>query len=544
MHTSSLRVCFRFTCSFLISLFSLAIPYHVYALKITEIMFDPPGADTGREWIEVFNDASEGNTPLAISSLDLKEADTRHKIESLPAGMRDTVASTIDPQSYAIIADNSKAFLIDHPDFQGSLFESSFSLKNDGEPVSIMIGDAITDTVNWNKGDADAVATKNAQAKQQARLDLHYSLQYTEGNWVIAEAHPGSGTLVQAHDSTSDAPPSSEEPHTNTSSITVSEGAASPLSVSPFPDSTTANHNSTATRFPVEPQIFAHITTHPDTKNAIYIGVPQLFAAEALGLKKEPLYNARFIWNFGDGTTVEGKNVMHVYAAPGTYVVFLEVGAGEWSAMDRVTFSVVAPLLSLYKNISSEHGENCTVHNDGSSYIDISGFLMRDERALTMSTSSAPASSSNDNGLTAPLAFTFPIGSLIAPHASISVPVSACYGDMRAVNNMPIARLTTIKEIATSSAAAVTAVSVSPQKKPQPSLSPPHVSVVPKKSVTPAPRSTPAPVHDAQSVAAGNAALAHSKNREVQPQMTLFVVMGLCLIASLGIYWKKASFGL
>ena len=51
----------------LVSLF--ALPLFAYAsIEITEIMYDAPGADTGREWVEVTN---TGVSPADISNYKL-----------------------------------------------------------------------------------------------------------------------------------------------------------------------------------------------------------------------------------------------------------------------------------------------------------------------------------------------------------------------------------------------------------------------------------------------------------------------------------------
>jgi hypothetical protein len=76
-------------------------------------------------------------------------------------------------------------------------------------------------------------------------------------------------------------------------------------------------------------------------------GADTAFDALALGLEKEPIPNARFLWSFGDGASAEGKKVYHAYHYPGNYVVLVEASSGEWSATDRKDISVSSPSLSL-----------------------------------------------------------------------------------------------------------------------------------------------------------------------------------------------------
>ena len=46
---------------------------------INEIMYDVEGTDTGREWIEVYNDS---DAPVDLSAFKFFEADTNHEIVS------------------------------------------------------------------------------------------------------------------------------------------------------------------------------------------------------------------------------------------------------------------------------------------------------------------------------------------------------------------------------------------------------------------------------------------------------------------------------
>ncbi|HBH71700.1 MAG: hypothetical protein UU88_C0002G0014 [Parcubacteria group bacterium GW2011_GWC1_42_11] len=98
------------------------------------------------------------------------------------------------------------------------------------------------------------------------------------------------------------------------------------------------------TTFPVEPQIFADAGASARTVSS---GAPIVFTGRAFGLKKEPIENARMVWSFGDGGRAEGVSVAHTYYYPGDYVVVLDVASGYYSASDRATVRVSAPLVTL-----------------------------------------------------------------------------------------------------------------------------------------------------------------------------------------------------
>jgi hypothetical protein len=98
-------------------------------IVISEIMYDLPGNDTDREWIEIHN---VGNVPVDLSAWKFFEGGVNHKLNFYGA------SAILDPQGFAVIADDAEKFLLDWPLFDGLLIDSSFSLKNDpGEELSL-----------------------------------------------------------------------------------------------------------------------------------------------------------------------------------------------------------------------------------------------------------------------------------------------------------------------------------------------------------------------------------------------------------------------
>jgi hypothetical protein len=106
------------------------------SLSINEIMYDlKTGSDDGREWIEIYNDA---DAPVDLSSLRLFEADTSHKIKLVEGDAK------VAAKGYAVIVSDPAKFKTDWPNlFSGSavsIFDSSFSLNNDGELLMLQDG--------------------------------------------------------------------------------------------------------------------------------------------------------------------------------------------------------------------------------------------------------------------------------------------------------------------------------------------------------------------------------------------------------------------
>ena len=135
---------------------------------ISEIMYDTPGSDSGREWIEVVN---ESDAMLDMSQFKLFEANTNHKIKSVSGG------SFLQPHATGIITQDASKFLADNVHFSGVIFSSSFSLSNTGESLTIRDGNLTDlDTVTYTAGGADGNG-----------LSLHRN----GSSFIGGDSHPG-----------------------------------------------------------------------------------------------------------------------------------------------------------------------------------------------------------------------------------------------------------------------------------------------------------------------------------------------------------------
>jgi len=88
-------------------------------------MYDLPGADGKREWIEIHNTGNSTN----ISDWRFFENGQHHKFKNV------TYNLIIEPDEYAVIVNKPEAFLND-TNFTGKIIDSSWSsLANSGEPL-------------------------------------------------------------------------------------------------------------------------------------------------------------------------------------------------------------------------------------------------------------------------------------------------------------------------------------------------------------------------------------------------------------------------
>jgi len=142
---------------------------------INEIMYNPSGSDTGREWIEVYNDESQ---EINLSGWKIYEAGTNHNLNLISGSW------ILNPGDYVIIADNDGNFLSENPDFSGTLFDSSFSLSNSNETIalknnSLVNVESITYFSSWG-GNGN-----------------NNSLQLVDGEWCEGTPTPGEENVCE-----------------------------------------------------------------------------------------------------------------------------------------------------------------------------------------------------------------------------------------------------------------------------------------------------------------------------------------------------------
>ncbi len=262
---------------------------------VSEIMYDLSGSDTDREWIEIQN---IGAGTVDIAGWKLFEALTNHGIATTSSGQTFEIPGGI----YAVIVDDKDKFLLDWPAFAGALFDSSFSLSNTGEILTLRdIALSDVDSVTYDSS-LGGVGDGNSLVRSGATFNA-------------ALPTPGSGP-----------PPAG--------------GGGSGTSTPPEPPPSTNGSGST---FPVEPQIFASAGKN----RTVIVSADSVFEGDAWGLKNEPLENARYIWNFGNGEVKEGKRVLAHYDYPGEYVVILSVASGRYSASARIVVFALSADVSI-----------------------------------------------------------------------------------------------------------------------------------------------------------------------------------------------------
>jgi hypothetical protein len=316
----------------------LLIPFVTAAqVRISEIMYDPAGTDTKREWIEVFN---SGTTNVDLATYFFLENGVYHKLVA-------QASSVLVPGAFAIIADSVPEVLVDHPGFAGLIFDSAFSLGNVGE--SLVIANALKETVNSFTYAADMGASGDGN-----------SLQITDGQ--VVTAGPTFGTLnktvseIPVDDSDAD---SQAGTGSSTDSTTGSSGSTGTSSSNP------SSHSEQVAATTYTPT--ATFKLGAGRTRTTLINTPIEFEAHVSKQDSSP----RYVWNFGDLETDTGRKTSHVYMYPGTYQVVLRAKSGEYEAISRTEVVVHEPDLALESATTT-----ISITNRLKKEVNIGGFML------------------------------------------------------------------------------------------------------------------------------------------------------------------------
>ena len=273
---------------YFVLIFSLFLFFNTaYAggLSISEIMYDLPGSDSAREWIEVYNNTGSS---IDLTKYKLFESGTSHSIVHYEGNLELTNGE------YAVIADNAVSFLNDNPNFpKTNLYDSSFSLANDkGETLALK--DSSGNIVYEIVYDISLGANGDGKTLQQN----------SSGSWFAGDI------------SFANSQPNNQNNIVNNQNITN-------------PEVVNTTKNLGFVPYKKDPLMRFDFTS---PESAI-LGQNVKFKLQLFGLSGENITQGVFIWNFGDGETVTvntPQEVDHVYMFPGNYTVSVSYKYASW----------------------------------------------------------------------------------------------------------------------------------------------------------------------------------------------------------------------
>ena len=313
-------------------LLSLIIPRTLNAgVVITEIMYDLPGADAGREWIEVYNtndfdvDLSQyrffrNNVNHRIGIYDPDEADLPH---TLPSGQ------------YAVIADGPPNFLVDNPDFSGILYNSSFTLRDGGEKLSIV------------NPDGDIVYSVHYEPEWGARATGN-SLQFNGDEWIPAVPTPGEPNATEAADESDDSGDLGQFGQSGGNNQNGNQNDSQDNTDQPESSHSGQNLLSNLIR-PTELKAGSGRIRYGIVNSPISFQAISNIDMISVSDDETSLFrnSARFQWSFGDAGSNQGENATHTYYHEGEYNLILNVDYLSHSATSRNKVIIRQPIVDI-----------------------------------------------------------------------------------------------------------------------------------------------------------------------------------------------------
>jgi hypothetical protein len=348
------------------STFFLSLINIVSALQITEVQFQPSGTESGREWVEVFND---GSNSIDFSKYRFFEANMQHSLATVSS-------ETLEPGEYAVVIQNVTKFFADFPNFTGKVFTSSFSLVNYGEPLAFRSSAGGPTVASYTYSPSTTGAGDGA------------SEQLVSGTWTKGTPSPGAENIAQT--------PVDPVATTTTSTTTIPTSTTTTETVATT-STTTTFVTATVTEIVEIPKIVYVQKSYWPASEKIYVsagenklaitGSEVKFLGRVLdGDKKTSITTGEFHWSFGDGYEMLGsRETKHVYRFPGEYTAIFQASSGDRLEEDRIYVKVVNPDVTLqmghddvdYIQITNNNNEELKLDGLQLVQLDVKGLVVK-----------------------------------------------------------------------------------------------------------------------------------------------------------------------
>lgn len=316
---------------------------------IDEIMYNPAGSDTGREWIELYNSGASDVTMVAGSAGKTWKVNdgSNHNLVDPATGVGRGVL-TIPAGGYLVIASDPTEFI--SGEYAGGSYpviKSSISLNNTGTTVSLL------DNTSGASVTVDIAAYTSALGGNDDGNSLQ---KRADGSWIAALPTPGAENATDAGSSSNNSGGSSNATSSNATSTSQTQTTSVPT---PEPSYVA----------PPTPDLYADA----GSDRTVIVGADVEFDAEAYDKNQDVVPDARFSWNFGDGSTAEGESVMHHFDYPGRYAVILNIAQDKFAASDEAVVTAEPAKLSF--SILPDGG--VAIGNDAGRDLDLSEWVVR-----------------------------------------------------------------------------------------------------------------------------------------------------------------------
>ncbi len=336
-------------------------PSFIYAansdVSISEVLFDPDGTDTSFEYIVVKN---FGSSDISLTGWDLYP---------------DGIGYFTFPSFSLSAGHEAKIHLHATGTADGeNLYHSSASgnMSNSSGSVALFSGtahskDTIVSFLRYHKPGSTERKTWETTAASAGIWTLNSFVDISAG---------AEGKILTLTDFNNRFLTGSWS--LNSTSTPAEPPSAPPASPAPSPDPSPASSPELSVivsgSIP-DPGTDGKIKAYAGQDRTVFAGADVDFEGSSESLVGEPLKNARFLWNFGDGMTSVGQKTSHSFLYPGVYTVSLNISLAEFSATDRVKITAIPNALTISEIKTGESGW-LEVKNASAKTLDISNFMI------------------------------------------------------------------------------------------------------------------------------------------------------------------------
>jgi hypothetical protein len=310
---------------FLSAVLFISTVFRVHALIVSEVMSNPVGDDSGREWIEIYND-STSDVDLTSMTVSIKGG-TAVVTTPLQGGL------TLPANGYVIIGSTvsgATKFLQDYPSYSGLLFKSSISLVNTG-----------VTSINIKLNGSVAASLPSYTAAKEG-----LTLSFVGGGYVSSNPTPGSDN--QAADTSTGGTSSTSTATTTDNQVTLPQMA---------PPS-------------------ANIVIYMPEEKVVVAGAESIFSVFSMTREGKPLSDLIYTWAFGDGGQATGSSTLYKYVYSGRYIAQVQAINASVSGTGRMIVRVVPPDLSITSVGTGKYGAYVDIKNPNTYDLDLSDWIL------------------------------------------------------------------------------------------------------------------------------------------------------------------------
>lgn len=308
---------------FLFSIIYFLLISHIVhgTVHITEVMYDLPGTDTDREWVEVYNDSTE-----AVDLTGWKFFDGSNHNLVIPPENGGQGSIVIAGRGVAILASDAATFLSENQSFAGTVIDTVMSLGNTGDTLKLIKNDG-------------SVAFENTYTNSGGQGDGN-SLSLKDLVWSAGVPTPGEVGAV-----------ASEEVPTPTSQSTQNRS---------------------------QKQIEILIESLP---SSLFSGVPYTFSGRVVDRDGLPITGGWFVWSFGNGeikTFSRPEILEYIYLYPGTYALTFSYYYASFYPKPVVTKQIEVTVVSPEITFGTVFPDGSVeIRNEGVNDVVVSGWKIK-----------------------------------------------------------------------------------------------------------------------------------------------------------------------